>query len=451
MNALALTNAFGLGTSGLVSFVGGGGKTSLMFALAHELSGNVVVTTTTRIFAAQMKLAAAVCDETTLDELAAKLAKHRVCLVVGPVKGEKTHGVAPSLPAKLLGRPDVDYVLVEADGSRMRPVKAPARHEPVVPLETSLHVPVAGIDALGKPLGEVAHRPELVMQLLADLGAPLRIGDPLQADTIAALIGHPQGGLKGAPERARVVPFINKVETDHQLTLAHQIARRLLRQDRVDRVVLGAVKRRNQVRAVHSRVTAVVLAAGESTRMGQTKQLLPWGKSTVLGQTLDNLRQSAVHDILVVTGHDAGAVELIAREAGAQICYNAQYATGEMLSSLKAALGSLPEDRSAVLVVLADQPMVEPKVIDALLKSHWQGMNELVAPQFRKRRGNPVLIGRRFFPELMALPDGAAPRDVLRTHEKSLVLEAVDSDSVLTDLDLPEDYNRWRPRVDDRG
>lgn len=446
MKQPTLAQAFALGSGALVSIVGGGGKTSLMFALAQALPGNVVMTTTTRIFAAQMDLAPAVCDSSALERLGPNLANHHSCLVVGAVAGEKAHGVALSLPGELLKRPDVDYVLVEADGSRMRPIKAPARHEPVVPPQTSLLVPVVGIDAYGKSIQEVAHRPEIVQQLLAERFPNLDGDYQFDADSIAALIIHPQGGLKSVPEEAMVIPFINKVETDEELSLGHKIARQILRQTRVAHVVIGAVRSRRPVRAVHSRVTAVVLAAGQSKRMGRTKQLLPWGSGTVLGQTLKNLKQSAIHDILVVTGHDAKETREIATAAGVGFTHNDQFATGEMLSSLKRAISVLPGERSAVLVMLADQPMVEPESIDRLLAAFWQGEGELIAPEWRGERGNPVLIGRSYFPELMDLPPDAAPRVLLRRHADEVVLCPVGSDSVLRDLDLPEDYQRWCPK-----
>lgn len=165
----SLRAALGIGERPeLVAFVGGGGKTSLMFALAAELPGRTVVTTTTRIFAAQMKLAPAVVFADDLSRLDEILATHGCCLVVGRVEGEKAFGVDPHLPASLLARPDVDFVLVEADGSRMRPIKAPAGHEPVIPPETTLLVPVAGIDALDGPLDIVAHRPEKIREITND-------------------------------------------------------------------------------------------------------------------------------------------------------------------------------------------------------------------------------------------------------------------------------------------
>ena len=134
-----------------------------MFALAEQLPGRVVLTTTTRIFAAQRRQASRVLQHRRTSTGKSGLARSsRVMLVVAGVEGDRAVGVPPELPYELLARPDVDWVVVEADGSRMLPVKAPAAHEPVVPVETTLLIPVVGIDALSGPIREVAHRHELV-------------------------------------------------------------------------------------------------------------------------------------------------------------------------------------------------------------------------------------------------------------------------------------------------
>jgi molybdenum cofactor cytidylyltransferase len=97
-----------------------------------------------------------------------------------------------------------------------------------------------------------------------------------------------------------------------------------------------------------------------------------------------------------------------------------------------------------VLVVLADQPLIDPDTIDRILLAYWQGKGQLVAPVYRGQRGNPVLIDRAYFGALLALPRGAAPRDLLRQYETRLHLVEVPADTILHDLDSPEDYTHWR-------
>jgi molybdenum cofactor cytidylyltransferase len=116
-----------------------------------------------------------------------------------------------------------------------------------------------------------------------------------------------------------------------------------------------------------------------------------------------------------------------------------------MLSSLQTAIAQLHESVTAVLVMMADQPMIEPAHIDRLLEAYWQGRGALIAPSFEGRRGNPVLIGRPYFDELLALPPDSAPRHLVKRHQDMLHLVEIPTTAVLQDLDNPEDYARWRP------
>lgn len=457
MSKYTLQQAFNLQeTNELVAIVGGGGKTSLMFALANALPGRIVATTTTRIFAAQMKLAAATVFYTVegaedaeefFASVSEKLDEFRQCLVIGEVgeRQEKAFGIPLTLPGQLLAQPDVDFVLVEADGSRMRPIKAPAQHEPVIPPDATLVVPVVGMDALERPLSEIAHRPEKIEELLMVNGQLPIVNDMLTPEAVAKIITHPLGGLKGAPVSAKIMPLLNKVESKERLETAREIARLVLQEPRIERVVLGAMQAEDVVKEVWGRITAVVLAAGESKRMGKTKQLLPWGDTTVLGQVLQNLKASSVHDILVISGHDAEPVEAIAYAEDVYALRNTQYASGEMISSLQTAVRHLPPNIDAILVMLADQPLVTPAIIDQILTAYRQGQGDIIAPMYNGQRGNPVLISRRFFEELLALPPGSAPRDLLRRQPEAIHMVEIADDSILIDLDDPETYQRWQP------
>ena len=458
-NHWTLPDALGIGDQPeLVAFVGGGGKTSLMFALANELPGRTILTTTTRIFAAQMKHVPAVVYADDLSRLDDLLAAHNRCLVVGRVEGDKALGVSPDLPARLLARFNVDTVLVEADGSRMRTVKAPAEHEPVIPPQATLVIPVAGIDALAGPLDVVAHRPELIREItnyelrITNEDQPPSAGHLLLSDEgcltpagLARVLTHPLGGLKNAPLAARIIPFINKVETAEQLAAAREAAMLMLQEPRVSRVVLGALHAADPVREVWRRVTAVVLAAGESRRMGRNKLLLPWDDTTVLGRTLANVAASNVADVLVVTGHNRHEIESVASRQDIVTTYNQSYAQG-MLSSVQTAIRSLPAAVEAVLIMLGDQPLVPTQLIDELLQAYAASPHGLIAPIYEGRRGNPVIIDRRYFTELLALPEDSAPRALLQRHPDYLLLVEVENDAVLHDLDRPEDYERLRPR-----
>lgn len=232
----ALPYALGLDESdSLVSIVGGGGKSALLFALGESLAGRVLLTTTTRIFAAQIERAVASCEVDEPGYAAALDEGPSGLLIVGGVEGEKAIGVEAALPGSWLSRDTVQHVIVEADGSRMRPTKAPAEHEPVIADGSTHVVVVVGIDALGAPIAEVCHRPERVGALLG-----LAQSGCLTPDSLARLLCHEAGGLKNAPIGARLIVLINKVESASEQALADELAARVLSYARVERVVSGA-------------------------------------------------------------------------------------------------------------------------------------------------------------------------------------------------------------------
>ena len=240
----------------IVALVGGGGKTSAMFRLARDMvdaGGSAITTTTTRIFAAQIALAPAhvAAADATREGVRAALARHGHVLVIGgtdPATG-KADGVSPDLFRCLRAWCPGVCLLNEADGSRMRPFKAPAGHEPVIPTETTLVVPVVGADVFGKPLdADHVHRPELVGALG---GAAL--GTPITPEIVARVLAHPEGGRKGVPAGARVVVVINKVESLPDRTPARETAERLLGEPAIEAVVLTALRSEEPVLEIFAR------------------------------------------------------------------------------------------------------------------------------------------------------------------------------------------------------
>ncbi len=199
-----------------------------------------MLTTTTRIFANQTARAAATCPIGTPEFETAMHSPRDGLLVIGEVEGAR--GVAADVPATLLAAAGVDFVVVEADGSRMRPAKAPAPHEPAVPDETTLLVVVQGIDALAGPIAQTCHRPERVAALLGL--SPDACLDPLR---LAELLCHPEAGLKGAPAGARIALLINKIEDPAQWRAGRAVAAAARRHPRIERVVLGALEPSEQV------------------------------------------------------------------------------------------------------------------------------------------------------------------------------------------------------------
>ena len=245
----------------VVSLVGGGGKTTLMFALARELASGgdcVVTTTTTKILEPSPSETPLLLLETDEGELMRllldNLGKHRhITLASGRLASGKLNGISPEFVVKLAGLSQVSFIVVEADGAAHRSLKAPNPTEPVIPFNTSLVIPVVGIDAIGCRLTEKdVFRPEIVSNLL---GLPL--GEVISPDAIAFLVTHHQGIIKGSPERARIVPFINKMDLDKGLSKGRELADKILamRHPQIERVVLGQAQSPEPVIEVVSQKT----------------------------------------------------------------------------------------------------------------------------------------------------------------------------------------------------
>lgn len=447
---MRLRDALRIRRGDMVSFVGAGGKTSALFRLAEELHAEgwrVLATTTTRVADYEMRrapFALQVSAGLTPLVIKARLNEHGfVFLYSADDTGRhRVIGLPPDYVSRLMDSVDSDVILVEADGSRRLPLKAPKDHEPVIPPDTSLVVPVAGLDVLGQPFDD--QHVYNAGRIQALYGFPE--GAPVIPPWVAVTLRDPELGLRRVPDSARVVALLNKADIDsHTLRRARRIAQLVLRSPRVEAVALGAMQPPNEpVYELQQRVAAVVLAAGTSSRMGgQSKPLLPWGNQTVIEAIVNRLLPWHFAEIVVVTGHQRRNVARVLNHLPVQTVPNPNYAQGEMLSSLQAGLRALPDSISACLVVLGDQPMLDGRVIGRVLAAYAQGQGEIVQPAYRGERGHPVLFARRFWRDLLDLPTGA-PRDVIRRYPDQVAAVEVETDSILRDIDTPEQYRRER-------
>jgi molybdenum cofactor cytidylyltransferase len=194
-------------------------------------------------------------------------------------------------------------------------------------------------------------------------------------------------------------------------------------------------------------VGAIILAAGKSTRMGKAKQLLRLGESTVLGQTIENVRRSAVaNEIVVVLGSSAEAIRLqlpASLLGGLKIVVNPNYEQG-MASSLRAGLSALDPQVDATFIVLADQPFVRPETLDQLADHYRRTKAQIVIPSYKGVRGNPVLLDRSVFVEVMALEGDIGCRAIFGNHTEHIAKLEVEDEGILLDIDSHEDYQRLR-------
>lgn len=215
---MSLVQLLHLGNRELVALVGGGGKSTLLFALGEELAraGNkVVLTTTTKMGREQADSAATVCWTADPECVAAALSQPCPVMVVTGGDDHKVTGPTPDRVDDLFADSGADYVIVEADGSRGKPLKAPASHEPVIPGASTVVVILMGIDAVGRPLSAVTHRVE---QATAFTGlSPEHL---LSTADCARIITHPAGALRSCPAESRVIVGLTRVAARDEAIVA---------------------------------------------------------------------------------------------------------------------------------------------------------------------------------------------------------------------------------------
>ncbi|HEX5482244.1 MAG TPA: nucleotidyltransferase family protein [Terriglobia bacterium] len=189
-------------------------------------------------------------------------------------------------------------------------------------------------------------------------------------------------------------------------------------------------------------IAGLVLAAGESSRMGTDKALLPFRGSTFIEVIVQNLRSAGIKRIVVVLGHHAEEIERGANLAGAHVVVNLSYREGQT-SSLQAGIRALqtPEPQ-AILLCLVDHPAVSAEVIKQLCKGYFDSRAPVTIPVFQGRRGHPVVIGRGLFQQLLNLKPVEGANTVIREQfSAARWVETADS-MILLDIDEPDDYER---------
>ncbi|MBI3741081.1 MAG: nucleotidyltransferase family protein [Chloroflexi bacterium] len=161
-------------------------------------------------------------------------------------------------------------------------------------------------------------------------------------------------------------------------------------------------------------ISAIVLAAGLSTRMGKSKPLLPFGSRTLITHIVEILRETPLDEILVITGHERAALEKLFVDSSAQTIFNSDYAAGEMLSSVQIGLQSASLQSSAALIVLGDQPALEASVVAQIISAFRDKRGSVVFPSYKMRRGHPILIAREHWPAILELRADQTLRDFFR-------------------------------------
>lgn len=430
-----------------IAIVGAGGKTSTIWRLADSLPGKVVITTTTHMGVDQVSRAD-VClfPEPELDLRDLEWGRlDRVICITGPVvDGHRLSSLSkPQIDQLLQLSNELEFtILVEADGSRMLPLKAPAAHEPVIPEWVDTVIVVAGVSALGKPLNENnVFRPEIFSKL-----SGISINAEITPEGLEKVLINPEGGIKGIPKKARRILVLNQAEDISKFPNKMRIARKC--QNHYDSVLIASLGARNPNPLVHARVEqigAIILAAGGSFRMqGNAKQVLEFNGETLVGRAARIARQAGFSPVIVVTGFEAESVSSILADTDVEIASNDHWMEGQS-TSIRAGLNQLGDRCNAAIFMLVDQPFVTVELITELRDSYQTNFTPIVAPMVDDQRANPVIFDRVTFEELNNLEGDTGGRAIMG-HFEHTWLPWMDR-RILLDIDTQEDLERVKHAI----
>jgi molybdenum cofactor cytidylyltransferase len=186
-------------------------------------------------------------------------------------------------------------------------------------------------------------------------------------------------------------------------------------------------------------VSAIILSAGESQRMGTLKPLLPFGEKTVIETVLDNFLKVNLYEIIVVLGYQADRIIEFINRYSVKTVTNEKYKDG-MLSSIQKGIEATDEKTEAYMIALVDQPFISPFLIEALLEKYEN--NGIIIPSYNGKRGHPIIIPAKYIDEIFGLDTNIGLRQLIQNHEDEIIYVDVAFDDVIRDMDFPEDYKR---------
>lgn len=194
-------------------------------------------------------------------------------------------------------------------------------------------------------------------------------------------------------------------------------------------------------------IVAVVLSAGESSRMGSPKALLPISGIPFIEEIVRALKGTKVDDIIIVVGHHAAEIQGQIAHLPITVVVNEDYKRGQ-LSSLVAAIRSLQSRTDSkkvdgLLVHLVDHPFISPPLVDEMIDRFYRSKKLIVVPRYRGRRGHPVLFSRALFSEFLSAPVDQGAKAVVRAHQDETLEIETEYEGVTIDIDTPEEYRRY--------
>lgn len=440
-----------------MALVGAGGKTTALFRLASEFLAadqgldypdTVLLSTTTHLSIAQTQWADHHFVINSTEEFLAlegRLPAGCLLFTGPPNEREQVAGLNQEIINQIhnLGKRYGLPLLIEADGSRLRPLKAPANHEPIVPEWINTLVVVAGLSALNKPINsQWVHRPDQYSQICEQPR-----GSIITRNTIASVLLYPAGGIKNSIPRSRQICLLNQADTQELQAHARYISKELLSE--YHSVVVAALNPsqnggniapfEDEVLSVHEPTAGILLAAGGADRMLLPKQVLQFKGTPLVTQIAETAIKSDLSPVIVVTGAYIQPIHEALTGLPLTLVHNPNWKSG-MSSSLQTGLQAAGPKLGSAIFLLSDQPFVSTALLFKLVSLHSLTLSPIIAPISNGKRGNPVLFDQTTFPDLLKIKGDVGGRAIFNSFPITDLEWENPND--FFDIDTPDDYHK---------
>ncbi len=447
---MKLIQALRSGMEPCIAFVGAGGKSSAMFLLAKEYSSPVILSASTHLSSEQVQHFSPHYIIESPDQLKKILSRpiNVTTLFTGvPTEDKRIHGLSFQLLEIIYHFAKNNHLpfIIEADGSKKFPLKAPADHEPAVPPWVDLVVVMVGMASIGKPIDpNHVHRPEILNLITAT-----KPGDLVDVPILEKLLKDPRGGLKSIPESADRKLLLTQVSNQKRKIAAIQLAQRL--EGVYSSILIGDLPHWEQYLEEHAdahpiierreQIGGLILAAGKGQRFGGPKILLDWGGIPVIRRIALTAILSGLSPVVLVLGAYTNEVYPYVQDLPLIVIENSEWQNGQSTSFIKG-INVLSGRVGGVVTLLADQPHIPADIIKKIIRTHQTQSYPIIIPTVKGRRANPVLFDRITFPEINKISGDVGGR-VLFSQFNVFELPLQDEGLIL-DIDTPEDYQRLK-------
>lgn len=383
-----------------IAWVGAGGKTSLIFAVAKELfKDRCVVTTTTKMAMSEKSFADHYIETENIQKIDFSEISGITFVFGGKVINEptKVNGFDEDqlqfFSSKLLEK-NIP-LFIEADGSNRKPLKFPAEHEPVIPKFINKVCLVVGLSAIGKPLNnENFHRPELISKIF-----DIPLETKFTWGHLYDILSNETGWKRDFPPGVEKIVFLHQAETLNNFDEVNEIALKLLKD--YDHVLLSSIVQNElSIKAHWGPMGCAILAAGASIRFGSPKQLAQFRNKTFIGNVIETAKKINFSDIVVVLGANFEKIKTSIDQLNVKIIHNKFWEEGQS-SSVKESVKYFSQNKvEAIIFLMVDQPQITTHLIENIIHKYAYQKCDVIVHEFENQNRHPILFAKSTFKDL---------------------------------------------------